>query len=172
MALPRRGDSIFSNRGFTLIELLIVCGIIGVIAAMCVSYLVRARLAANEASAIGTLKAVNSAQAAYSSACGKNAYAPTFARLVTGGFGSPDLNLASKSGYTFVMTAGTGGAGVPDCAAQPTQTAYYVTGLPVSAMSTGRRGFATNMGGTIWQDDAGAAPPEPFVVGGTVRPIQ
>ena len=84
MALRRRGDSVFSARGFTLIELLIVCGILGVLAAMVTAYLLRAKLAANEASAIGTLRAVNSAQIAYSSSCGKNAFAPTFARLVAG----------------------------------------------------------------------------------------
>lgn len=153
-------------------ELLIVIGIIGVLAAMVVSYLVRAKLAANEASAIGTLRALTSAQAAYSSACGKNSYAPTFARLVAGGYASPDMNLSPKSGYVFTLTPGVGAAGQPDCEAQATQTAFYASGHPLSPMATGRRAFAVNLGGAIWQSENSVPPAEPFVRTATVQPIQ
>jgi type IV pilus assembly protein PilA len=171
MAPRRRGDSVFSARGFTLIEVLIVCAVLGILAAMVVSHLAKAKLAANEASAIGTLRAVNSAQMAYSSSCGRSLYSPTFARLVAGGFASPDMNLSPKSGYVFTLTAGTGAAAGPDCTAQPTQSAYYVSAQPVS-IATGRRAFATSMGGSIWQDSTGVPPAQPFTVGGTVAPIQ
>lgn len=159
--------------GFTLIELLIVIAIAGILAALAAPGLIAAKAAANESSAIGSSRAINSSQATYSATCAAGFYAPSTIQLVSGGYGSTDLASPVKSDYSHAMGLGLNGVVIPatDCNGDPSITEYYFASNPIG-LGFGRRGFATNQLGTIWQDVAGLAPVEPFVEAGTVMPIR
>jgi type IV pilus assembly protein PilA len=160
------------RNGFTLVELLIVVALIGILAALGAPFLMAAKASANESSAIGSLRAINSAEANYATTCAGGAYNVNIPALVAQNYLSPDMGFNPKSGYNFGLQASVGApAGAPDCNGAATITSYYSHGRPVSAQS-GRRAFATNPAGTIWQDTSGVPPTEPFATAGSVSPIQ
>ena len=141
------------QKGFSLIELLIVVAIILIIAAIAIPNLLRAKIAANEASAVGSLRTLNTACIAFSTSYGQFPAALTnLGPIASGGTASSTsadlidsvLSAGSKSGYTFAYSATT-----------PFQT-YTITATPITVGQTGQRMFFTDQSGVIRADVSGA----------------
>jgi type IV pilus assembly protein PilA len=143
------------QKGFSLIELLIVVAIILIIAAIAIPNLLRSKMAANEASAVGSLRTMNTASIAFSTSYGnfptKLADLGPVAAGTNASSTSADLldavlakDPSSKSGYTFTYTAPS-----------PYQT-YTIVAQPIVNQQTGSRFFFTDQSGVI-RANVGAA---------------
>src|SRR5579872_5144025 len=124
-------------KGFSLIELLIVVAIILIIAAIAIPNLLRARMAANESSAVASIRTINTGQVTYNSSYPTVGYATALTNLggvapctpvaATACLIDSVLAAGTKSGYKFAATAAGG----------PPSTQYYATATPVTPNQTG-----------------------------------
>jgi type IV pilus assembly protein PilA len=157
------------SRGFSLIELLIVVAIILIIAAIAIPNLLRSRIAANQASAVGSLRTINTAEITYASTY-NTGYSPTLvalgppapgAQATATSAGLIDSLLASgqKSGYSFVYVASTGTSGT-------NYVSYTLNANPLQPGTTGQNYYFTDQSAVIRQNTSGTAGSSDSPIGG------
>ncbi len=118
----------FSDKGFSLVELLIVVLIIGIIAQMAIPHLMQSKLAANEASAITTVRSVLNAETLYVTTVGSGKYG-TMATLVSGMLVDTVVGSSTKDGYVFSISLG------------PANASFTLDARPTGYSNSGIRSF-------------------------------
>ncbi len=148
--------------GFALIDVLFVCGLIGLLCTIAVPRLLLAKQAAGAASAIGSMRAINSGELTYALTCGNGFYAPKLTTLGVAPPGSHEpfittgLSLGdsvTRSGYVIRLSAVAYAEAPPTCnglAAGEAGQGFKAAADPVEAGNL--RFFATNAGGVIYED--------------------
>ncbi|HEY3159369.1 MAG TPA: prepilin-type N-terminal cleavage/methylation domain-containing protein [Vicinamibacterales bacterium] len=172
MSTPLGHARMRRREGMTLIELCIVIVILGILLVVAVASLQRARMMANESSAIAMLRTITKAEFAYASECGRGHYAPSLATLGSARPGrdqsylSEDIGLVDmpeRNGYRFNILPGLDSSpGLEDCNKIATRTTFYASATPLALGRTGTRAFATSQSNGIWQRPGTVPPPQPF----------
>lgn len=144
------------EKGFSLIELLIVVAIILIIAAIAIPNLLRSRMAANEASAVSSIRSITTAEHAYSQTYPDIGYTCNLPDLGPPASGQPPsataadildpiVSQGTKQGYSFAVTGCTG----------TPKSQYTSVGVPISIGSSGQRAFCSDASGILQFSDDG-----------------
>lgn len=153
----RRNSCRAPQHGFSLIELLVVVAIILIVAAIAIPNLIRAKVAANEGSAVTSIRSIDTAEIAYNATY--NIGYATLAQLGGPGLGctassttacllDPVITSGTKNGYTVAATPGSAG-----------NTTFVDSATPILVGVTGQRTFCSDQNGLIRFDAAGGPPP-------------
>jgi type IV pilus assembly protein PilA len=183
MTLPTRQDlagqeeeTMKKHKGFSLIELLIVVAIILIIAAIAIPNLMRARIAANESSAVASIRTINTAEVSYSTAYPSSGFAAGLANLggatpctpvvATGCLIDNVLAGGTKSGYSFLATGANPVNGI--------NTTYAAGAAPVTFNQSGVRKFCAIEDGVIRYSPGSdnVVPDVTACIGATFNPLQ
>ena len=144
------------QKGFSLIELLIVVAIILIIAAIAIPNLLKSKMAANESSAVGSVRTLNTAEVTYAAGCPNIGYSATLAEMNTGALCTSGTSIidnvlgkdpAVKSGYKMAAPGGAAVAGIV-----PT---FAVSAVPQKVGQTGQRAFCSDESGVVRFDVTG-----------------
>jgi len=155
------------SQGFSLIELLIVVAIILIIAAIAIPNLLRSKIAANQASAVASLRTINTCEVTYSSTYNQG-FTSTLAQLgpptsgnatsSTAGLVDSVLAAGAKSGYSFVYAAST--------AVNGSTPNYTVNANPIQVGTTGQNYYYTDASNVIRQNTSASASGSDSPIGG------